>query len=185
MITPGRSLRTTLVSLLPAALLAASAHAALAQSVVFQGQTFVNKGLVGVARVPSNATDKIGDTVSLGSGMTVPPGGVLNASITPVAYKKFLDINDAAQLAKFGLHNGAPNDANNLNEKWESIAVLPVFDKQNPNDYFLEVAADNDFITQDGHMQGKPYADAPGVNNDTLVLVYRVTLPTYQAPANQ
>jgi hypothetical protein len=115
----------------------------------------------------------------------VAPGGVLNGSITPVAYKKFLDINDAAQLAKFGLHNGAPNDANNLNEKWESIAVLPAFDKKNPNDYFLVVAADNDFITQDGHMQGQPYADASGVNNDTLVLVYCVTLPTYQAPASR
>jgi len=44
---------------------------------------------------------------------------------------------------------------------------------------------DNDFITQDGHMQGNPYVDASGINNDTLLLVYRVTLPSYQAPAKK
>ena len=112
----------------------------------------------------------------------VAPGGVLNASITPVAYQKFLDINDNSQLNRFGLHNGLPNDNNNLVEKWEGLAVLSAFDKQNPDDYFLVVASDNDFITQDGHMQGNAYADASGVNNDTLVLVYRVTLPSYQPP---
>jgi hypothetical protein len=111
----------------------------------------------------------------------VAPNGVLNPSITPVAYQKFLDINDNAQLGKFGLHNGLPNDANNLAEKWEALAILPTFDKQNPNDYFLVVASDNDFITQDGHMLGNTYADASGIDNDSLVLVYRVTLPTYQA----
>ena len=111
----------------------------------------------------------------------VAPGGVLDtAHITPVAYQKFVNVNDATQLAKFGLHNGPVNDNNNLNEKWESIAILPVFDKKNPNDYFLVIAADNDFITQDGHMLGNAYVDASGFNNDTLMLVYRVTLPNYQ-----
>jgi hypothetical protein len=110
----------------------------------------------------------------------VAPKGVLNASIIPAAYQKFVDINDATQLAKFGLHNGLPYDQNDLDEKWESIAVLPAFDKQNPNDYFLVVATDNDFITQDGHMLGQTYMDASGVNNDMLMLVFRVTLPTYQ-----
>jgi len=42
------------------------------------------------------------------------------------------------------------------------------------------IAADNDFITQDGHMLGNAYVDASGFNNDTLMLVYRVTLPNYQ-----
>lgn len=108
------------------------------------------------------------------------PGGTLRAGVTPVAYQKFVDLNDNGQLAKFGLHNGAPNDDNNLNEKWEGIAIVPVGDNANPDDYFMVLAADNDFITQDGHTQGKPYADASGINNDTLMLVYRVTLPGYQ-----
>src|SRR5262245_9042855 len=45
---------------------------ASAQPVTFEGATFVNQGLVGVARVPSNAIDKFGDTLGgFGSGMTV------------------------------------------------------------------------------------------------------------------
>jgi hypothetical protein len=45
---------------------------ASAQSVSFQGKTFVNKGLVGVARVPSNAVDQFGDTLGgFGSGMAM------------------------------------------------------------------------------------------------------------------
>ncbi len=57
------------------------------------------------------------------------------------------------------------------------MAVLPVFDKRKPHDYFLVIGSDNDFITQDGHMVGQPYSDASGANVDTLLLVYRVTLP--------
>lgn len=113
---------------------------------------------------------------------SVAPLGVLKSGITPVAYQKFLDINDNAQLNKFNLHNGAPSNANDLYEKWESIAVAPVGDHKAPDDYFLFVGSDNDFITQQGHMAGQPYRDASGANVDTLVLVYRVTLPTYVPP---
>jgi hypothetical protein len=112
----------------------------------------------------------------------IAPKGVLVSSITPATYQKFLDINDNSQLNRFGLHNGAPNNSNDLYEKWESIAVVPVGDQKAPNDYFLFVGSDNDFITQDGHMVGQSYKDASGANVDTLVLVYRVTLPTYVAP---
>src|SRR5262249_13647627 len=45
---------------------------ASAQSVVFEGHTFVNRGLVGVARVPSNARDQFGDTLGgFGSAMAM------------------------------------------------------------------------------------------------------------------
>src|SRR3978361_2068077 len=45
---------------------------ASAQSVSFQGKTFVNKGLVGVPRVPSNAVDQFGDTLGgIGSAMAI------------------------------------------------------------------------------------------------------------------
>jgi hypothetical protein len=114
----------------------------------------------------------------------IAPLGVLNPAIKPVAYQSFLNINDNKQLNRLGLHNGAPNNSNDLYEKWESIAVVPVGDKKAPHDYFLFVGSDNDFITQDGVMQGKPYKDASGYNVDSLVLVYRVTLPTYIAPGD-
>ena len=99
-----------------------------------------------------------------------------------MTYQKFLDINDNTQLNRFGLHNGLPNDANDLYEKWESMAVVPVGDPRAPHDYFLFVGSDTDFITQHGFMVGQPYQDASGANVDTLVLVYRVTLPTYVPP---
>ena len=110
----------------------------------------------------------------------IAPKGVLDPSITPARYEKFLDINDNTQLNRFNLRNGDPNDANNLYEKWESLAVVPVFDPAAPHDYFLFVGSDNDFITQNGFMVGQPYSDKANV--DTLILVYRVTLPTYVPP---
>jgi hypothetical protein len=94
----------------------------------------------------------------------------------------FIDINDNAQLNRFGLHNGEPQDPKDLYEKWESLALLPVGDAAAPDDYFLMIGSDNDFITQHGSMQGKAYADASGKDVDTLVLVYRVTLPGYVPP---
>lgn len=134
-------------------------------------------GLLDIA----NATN-IAGTAYDQPGKSIAPLGVLDSSITPATYRKFLDINDNAQLNRFGLHNGLPNDRNNLYEKWEGIAVAPVGDPKAPRDYFLFVGSDNDFITQQGNMAGVPYQDASGANVDTLVLVYRVTLPTYVRP---
>src|SRR5215469_8281250 len=46
--------------------------AAAQQSVVFEGSTFVNQGLVGVARVPSDARDQFDDTLGgFGSAMAM------------------------------------------------------------------------------------------------------------------
>jgi hypothetical protein len=80
-------------------------------------------------------------------------------------------------LKKFGLHNGEPNDRNNLSEKWEGMALVPALDPENPNDYFLFVTNDNDFITQNGFQAGAAYKDVSGLEVDTMILVYRVTLP--------
>jgi hypothetical protein len=112
----------------------------------------------------------------------VAPLGVLDGSVKAAVYQRFLDINDNNELNRYGLHNGAPNDTNDLYEKWESMAVVPVGDREAPDDYFLFVGSDNDFITQQGFIAGEPYQDASGNNVDTLVLVYRVTLPTYVRP---
>jgi hypothetical protein len=128
----------------------------------------------------SKATNIAGTDYDKQTG-SVAPLGVLKSDIKPATYQKFLDINDNAQLNRFGLHNGLPNDTNNLNEKWEAMAVVPVGDPKQRDDYFLFVGSDNDFVTQQGSMQGKPYQDASGANVDTLMLVYRVTLPTYVA----
>jgi hypothetical protein len=84
-------------------------------------------------------------------------------------------MNDNEQLKKFGLHNGAPNDRTNLSEKWEGLGLIPVFDPANPNDYFLLVVNDNDFLTTAGFQVGAPYKGE--VDNDTVMLAYRVTVP--------
>jgi hypothetical protein len=110
---------------------------------------------------------------------TVPvaPNGKLAGGVVPATLKPFIDLNDNAQLSKFGLHSGEPNDRNNLSEKWEGMALVPVLDPANPRDFFLFVVNDNDFLTQNGFQVGAGYKDPSGVDVDTILLVYRVTLP--------
>jgi hypothetical protein len=106
----------------------------------------------------------------------IAPGGVLAAGIIPATSAVLVDLNNAAQLAKFGLNNGPVDNVNTLSEKWEALALVPAFDPGTPNDWFLFVGNDNDFITTNGFQDGAPYAAA--INNDNMVLVYRVTIPT-------
>jgi hypothetical protein len=110
----------------------------------------------------------------------VAPKGKLIDGVVPAARQTFIDLNDNAELAKFGLHNGPPQDRNNLYEKWESMGLVPALDPKNPRDYFLFVANDNDFVTQNGFHAGAAYKDASGVDVDTMFLAFRVTLPAAQ-----
>ncbi len=103
-----------------------------------------------------------------GAAGAIAPKGQLRAGIRPASPTLFLDINDNSQLARFGLHNGAPNDSNDLYEKWESMAL-------SSDGAFLLVASDNDFNTRHGMMADKPYSGDADV--DSLVLAYRVVLP--------
>ncbi|AYD01264.1 esterase-like activity of phytase family protein [Neorhizobium sp. NCHU2750] len=105
------------------------------------------------------------------------PKGKLDESVKPASSHAFIDINDNVDLGRFGLHNGAPQDRNNLSEKWESMAVVPALDPATPDDYFLFVGNDNDFLTQSGHQVGVDYKAEDGAEVDTMFQVYRVTLP--------
>ncbi len=107
----------------------------------------------------------------------VAPRGQLESGVVPATLTPFIDINDNAQLGRFGLHNGEPNDRNNLSEKWEGMTIVPALDTDNPRDVFLFVTNDNDYITQNGYQAGAPYKDKSGTNVDTMILVYRLTLP--------
>lgn len=106
----------------------------------------------------------------------IAPGSVLVNGITPAISTVVVDMNDAAQLAKFGLNNGPQDNANTLSEKWEALALVPALDPATPNDWFLFVGNDNDFITTNGFQDGGSYAAA--FDNDSMVLVYRLSLPT-------
>ncbi|TPK67037.1 MULTISPECIES: esterase-like activity of phytase family protein [unclassified Mesorhizobium] len=123
-------------------------------------------GATDIAGGPFDAADK-----------PVAPKGVLDPSVTPARLTPFIDINDKAELARFGLHNGAPNDKDNLSEKWEAMSLASVLDPKLPDDYFLFVANDNDFLAQDGFQVGAPYKAEDGADVDTMFLVYQVTLP--------
>jgi hypothetical protein len=57
------------------------------------------------------------------------------------------------------------------------MALVPALDPALPRDFFLFVVNDNDFITQNGFQAGAAYKDPSGVELDTMILVYRVTLP--------
>lgn len=111
--------------------------------------------------------------------------GVLNAGITPAAYCSFLDYNVNSELGKFGLHNGGAQDQYLLNEKWESLALVPV-DGQDGDDgeWYLFSLSDNDFVTQNGHLNfGKfSYSDKSGFNLDNQALVFQVKLPQNSNP---
>ncbi|KAK7750669.1 hypothetical protein SLS62_007369 [Diatrype stigma] len=106
----------------------------------------------------------------------------LDADVAPARYCAWLDFNVDAQLARFGLHNGGAQDASLLNEKWESIALAPVDptgDGEEGEEFFLFSLSDNDFITQNGFMDGGklPYADSSGYNLDSQALVFKVKIP--------
>lgn len=107
----------------------------------------------------------------------VAPKGIVDASVKVASVKPFIDLNDSAELVRFGLHNGAPNDKNNLSEKWEAMSLASTLDASAPDDYFLFVANDNDFLTQDGFQVGAAYKAADGADVDTMFQVFRVTLP--------
>lgn len=142
--------------------------------------------------VDIGAATNIAGTSFENSTTPLAPAGVRNASVTPVQSTTFVNILNTPQLNKFGLNiNNAAGTRSplTLSEKWEALALVPVLDERSPQDYFLFVTNDNDFMSRNTTMTGNPApntynaADAGSdVNNDNLVLVYRLTLPTYVNP---
>lgn len=138
----------------------------------------------------------ITDATDVNGEDSVAPEGELADGIVAATYCTFLDFNVNSELAKFGLHNGGDQDEGLLNEKWESLVLAPVqpstgsqwgnWDgKSAPSDeYFLFSLSDNDFITQDGYMNGGefPYADESGFDLLNQVLVFKVKLPQGAKP---
>jgi hypothetical protein len=72
----------------------------------------------------------------------------LDKKIVPASVCPFLDVNNNAQLGKFGLRNGGAQSDGLLNEKWEGMALVPTGSAD--GEYFLFLSSDNDFVTQDG-----------------------------------
>jgi hypothetical protein len=113
--------------------------------------------------------------------------GILRGDIDAAEYCQWLDFNVNSQLRRFGVHNGGAQNRGLLNEKWESIALLPAYPGATgakASEYFLFSFSDNDFITQDGYMNfGKfAYSDESGFDLLNQALVFKVKLPTGSQP---
>jgi hypothetical protein len=137
----------------------------------------------------SKATNIAGNTYDCTTCQAASVNGVLTSGVVPATYCSWLDFNVNSQLNRFGLHNGGDQNSTLLNEKWESIAMVPVnppsgnwqdWSSQSNGEYFIFSLSDNDFITQNGYMNGGqlPYADESGFSLDNQVLVFKVSIPT-------
>lgn len=98
-----------------------------------------------------------------------PDGSALRTDIRPAASAEFVNLLNPVQLARFGLSVDA------LSEKWEAMDLVSVRDPAAPNDYFLLVGNDGDFIAR-RCMMSRQSCDSD-FDNDSRILVYRVTLP--------
>lgn len=96
----------------------------------------------------------------------------LVAGITPATFCPYIDYNINTELGKFktaegdAVHNGAPVNFGLLNEKWEALALVPVYPELKrrgkgkgktskacaaaEDEYYLITLSDNDFITNNG-----------------------------------
>lgn len=71
-----KNVRSCALRLLAVVLAASAAIPAVAMaenSATAGGITFINKGLVGIGRIPANQRDKFGETFGSGSGMAIDP----------------------------------------------------------------------------------------------------------------
>ncbi|CAJ2503874.1 Uu.00g112680.m01.CDS01 [Anthostomella pinea] len=79
------------------------------------------------------------------TGAIASSKGKPNSNITPAQYCTFLDYNVNSQLNRFGLHNGGAQDGGLLNEKWESLALVPVTPGIDDGEHHMFSLSDNDF----------------------------------------
>lgn len=103
----------------------------------------------------SKATNIKGQKYDAFNGAIATRKGELSADVKPATYCPWLSYNNNEQLNRFGAHNGGPQDAGLLNEKWESLALAPLdkkfATKGDGDEYYLISFSDNDFITQNGN----------------------------------
>lgn len=117
----------------------------------------------------------------------IATNGTLNAGITPVQQVELINMLNPTQLGRVGMNlTRLPlSSPTTLSEKIEAMALAPVLDEATPQDFFLFVGNDNDFQATNAIFNGTPATlgalDGSG-NNDSVFLVYRLTLPTYVDP---
>ena len=135
--------------------------------------------------ISAPATDIQSTANDAANGSVASSTGVLDSGVTAARYCSFLDYNVNSQLGRFGVHNGGDQNQFLLNEKWESLATAPVNPGKQDGEYFLFSLSDNDFITQDGFLNGGQftYKDSSGYNLDNQALVFQIKVPAGVAPS--
>lgn len=145
-------------------------------------------------------TNIAGTTRDDAGGKVTTSAGVLDPLITPLSWAEAINILNANQLGKFNftIDAGGASQVSKLTlgEKWEGMSLVSANDPDAPNDYFLFVANDNDFLTSQGKMVGPdgtlvdynafvnhPANRVPAAvgassanESDTVFLAYRVTI---------
>ncbi|GLB38603.1 putative esterase-like activity of phytase [Lyophyllum shimeji] len=101
----------------------------------------------------------------------IAPGGILVSGIKPATYVSFVNYVEPNGLARFGLHDGKPDNRTLIDAKWESLALAPAGDPAFPDDLFLFTAADNDFLSTDGVALGVPFDAGLDVDNQFFIII--------------
>ncbi|TAA26960.1 MULTISPECIES: esterase-like activity of phytase family protein [Pseudoxanthomonas] len=116
------------------------------------------------------------------SVLASPASTALKPGIKPMRWTELVNLLDPDLLAQVGLDLdvAAGPHPGLMSEKWESMALLPALDPARPDDWLLLVGNDNDFIARRCVMQGHGCDSA--FDNDSRVLVYRLTLPKPVTP---
>lgn len=157
-----------------------------ANQIAFKSVLLVDvTGATNIAGTPySTGTTPISTTAAANGS------GALAAGIVPVRQVELVNMLNTAQLTRFGVNTKTnPSVQYTLSEKWEAMGLAPVLDESKPHDFFLLIGNDNDFVSDDIDAAGVTNANAAlnsasaGVgNNDNVIMVYRLTLPTYIDP---
>lgn len=117
----------------------------------------------------------------------IATNGNLVAGITPVQQVEMVNLLNTVQLGRVGMNlTRLPvSNPTSLGEKIEAMALAPVLEESAPQDFFLFVGNDNDFqgtdICFNGTCSASGALDGSG-NNDSVMLIYRLSLPTYVDP---
>jgi hypothetical protein len=130
------------------------------------------------------ASNLAGSTYEKSTTSVLDERGELRSDIRPAMWKPLVNLLDPADLARFGLGLGSGSEgkaSTQLSEKWEAMDLVPTLDPVHPDDWFLLVGNDNDFIAKHCVMDGQD-CDSP-IDNDNRILVYRLTLPGMRSTA--
>ena len=121
------------------------------------------------------------------SNTPIATNGTLIPAIVPVQQAELVNMLNPVQLGRVGMNiTRLPlTSATTISEKIEAMALAPVLEEGAPQDFFLFVGNDNDFQGTNIQFNGTPGTsgalDGTG-NNDSVLMVYRLTLPTYVDP---